>query len=140
MAELKTRKTDKNVTDYINSIANERRKKDILQIKKIFDDITGKEAVLWNNDMIGYGSYHYKSDRSTQEGDWPITGFSSRKQNISIYIMPGVNKYQTILDEIGKHKASKGSCLYINKLDDISLDVFVKLIRLSFEDMVKMVS
>ncbi len=135
MPGIKTGKTDNSVTDYINSIEPAGKRNDSLKLNKIFEDITGKKAELWSNNMIGYGTYHYKSSRSTQEGDWPLTGFSPRKQNISIYIMPGIGCYESFLGKIGKHKASKGSCLYINKLSDINIDILSDLIRQSFEDM-----
>lgn len=137
MSEIKTVKTDKNVIDYINSIESVNKRNDSLELKKIFEEITGEKAALWSNNIIGFGTYHYKSSRSTQEGDWPLTGFSPRKQNISIYIMPGVNRYEGFLSNIGKHKASKGSCLYVNKLSDIDKEILSDLIRQSFNDMKK---
>lgn len=137
MGENKTKITDQNVEEYIQTIDKETRREDIAAIKKMFEEITRKKAVLWNNNMIGFGTYHYKSSRSTQEGDWPITAFSSRKQNITIYIMSGISNYPRILDRLGKHKRSKGSCLYINKLADIDMDVLKELIEKSFKDMIR---
>jgi hypothetical protein len=92
---------------------------------------------MWGTSIIGYGSYHYKSERSAQEGDWPLTGFSPRKQNMSIYIIPGFKKYQAILKKIGKHKTSV-SCLYINKLEDIDLKILENMIKDSVKEMKKM--
>ena len=88
--------------------------------------------------MIGYGSYHYKSERSKQEGDWPLTGFSPRKRYIAIYIMSGVNNYKDLLDKLGKHKVSSGSCIYINKIEDIDLNILKKIISSSVADMKRM--
>lgn len=85
--------------------------------------------------MIGYGSYHYKSERSRQEGDWPLIAFSPRKNYIAVYIMSGVNNYKELLDNLGKYKISSGSCLYINKIEDINIDVLKKLISSSVADM-----
>ena len=80
---------------------------------------------------------HYKSDRSKQEGDWPLTAFSPRKQNIAIYIMSGVKNYEGLLSRLGKIKTSSGSCIYVNKLEDINLDVLKELIATSVSDMKK---
>ncbi len=137
MSEIKTIKTDLIVDDFLEQITNEKRKNDILKIRDIFGEITKEEPCIWSNEMIGYGTYHYKSLKSTQEGNWPLTAFSNRKQNITIYIMPGVNNYTNILDRLGKHKRSKGSCLYINKLADINIEVFKELLVKSFYDMKK---
>jgi hypothetical protein len=90
---------------------------------------------MWGTSMIGYGSYHYKSDRSKQEGDWPLTGFSPRKQQISIYIMPGFAQYQHLLQKLGKYKISSGSCLYIKHLSDIDTKVLEILIADSVKNM-----
>jgi hypothetical protein len=87
--------------------------------------------------MIGYGSYHYKSDRSKQEGEWPLTGFSPRKQYIAIYIMSHVGNYKDLLSKLGKFKISTGSCIYVNKIEDINLDVLKEIISTSVSDMKK---
>ncbi len=137
MGQIKTRSTKDDIDAFLNSIESEQKKADSFAIKKIFDSATKEKAALWNNNMIGYGTYHYKSERSSQEGDWPLTGFSPRKQNISIYIMPGVAKYADLLKKLGKHKVSSGSCVYINKVADIDLKVLKELISLSVKDMKK---
>jgi len=87
--------------------------------------------------MIGYGSYHYKSDRSKQEGDWPLTGFSPRKQYLAIYIMSGVKNYSDLLSKLGKYKISSGSCIYVNKIEDINIEVLREIISTSVSDMKK---
>jgi hypothetical protein len=134
MAELKTKKNDASVIDFINTLQDEAKKQDSLELLKIFKECTGLEPKMWGSSIIGYGSYHYKSERSRQEGDWPLTGFSPRKQNISIYIMPGFDKYQKELSKIGKYKNSVG-CLYIKKLSDIDINVLKFLIKDSVETM-----
>ena len=91
---------------------------------------------MWGPSIIGFGSFHYKSERSAQEGDWMLTGFSPRKQNLTLYIMSGVEASSELLKELGKHKTSVG-CLYINKLDDIDIKVLEKIIKKSFENMKK---
>ena len=95
---------------------------------------------MWGSSIIGYGQYHYKSERSSQEGDWPLTGFSPRKQQLSIYIMPGIKNYPQFLKKLGKHKANlscSGSCLYIKKLEDVNVSVLKQLIKQSVKDMQK---
>ena len=135
MAENKTQPTDRDVVEYLSEIESEKKRKDCLELKEIFDKVTGLDAVVWGDGMIGYGSYHYKSDRSSQEGDWPLTGFAPRKQNITVFIMPGFSKYDHILEGLGKYKLSKGSCLYINKLADVDQEKLELLIVTSVDDM-----
>jgi hypothetical protein len=84
--------------------------------------------------MVGYGSYHYKSERSTQEGDWPLTAFSPRKNALTIYIMPGFTTYGAFLKQLGTYTTSV-SCLYIKKLSDVDLVVLERLIACSVADM-----
>jgi hypothetical protein len=87
MAEIKTKPIDSDIDKFLMKIEPEKRRADSILIKKLFDSVVKEKATLWNNNMIGYGSFHYKSDRSKQEGDWPLTAFSPRKQNITIYIL-----------------------------------------------------
>ncbi len=138
MAELKTKKNNKSVFKFINSVTDEQKRKDCKDLLRIFERTTKEKAAMWGTSIIGFGQYHYKSERSTQEGDWPLTGFSPRKQNISIYIMPGFSGYEDLLKKLGKHKVSKGSCLYIKKLSDIDRGVLKKLIEKSVADMRRM--
>ena len=126
MAANKTQPTDASVLDYINAVQHEQRKKDALEIYAIFNELLREPAVLWGDSLIGYGSYHYKYD-SGREGDFFLTGFSPRKQNLSVYIMPGFKRYTELLQRFGKHKTG-ASCLYINKLADIDIEVLKKLI------------
>lgn len=137
MAELKTKKNSGSVAMFIKTVEDEERRKDAKVLLKIFADATKERPALWGTSIIGYGSYHYKSDRSAQEGDWMLTGFSPRKQNISIYIMPGFKEYGDLLKKLGKHKVSGGSCLYIKRLSDIDTSVLKKLIATSVRDMKK---
>jgi len=138
MAELKTQKNDANVEEFLEQVENTQKKEDSKELLKVFTEVTREEASMWGGSIVGFGSYHYKSDRSTQEWDWPITGFSPRKQNISIYIMPGFSNYQDILDNLWKFKVSKWSCLYIKKLSDIDIPTLKKLIKTWVADMKKM--
>lgn len=133
---IKTRLNDGSPEDFINAASDETKKADGLVLLEIFTEITGEPAKMWGSSIIGFGQYHYKSERSKQEGDWPLIGFSPRKQNLTLYIIPGFDTYHDLLGELGKHKTSKG-CLYINKLSDVDMSVLKKLIKRSFADMQK---
>lgn len=134
VAELKTKKNDASVKEFLASEAGDRLE-DCQKLLKIFSETTKEKPTMWGTSIIGFGSYHYKSERSSQEGDWMLTGFSPRKKSISIYIMSGFKKYGELLEKLGKHKVSGGSCLYINKLSDINTTVLKKLIKASVEEM-----
>lgn len=136
MAELKTKKNNASVTQFINSVENEQRRKDAKELLKIFKDVTKMQPKMWGTSIIGFGSYHYKSERSKQEGDWPLTGFSPRKQSLSIYIMSGFKNYKDELKKLGKCKTSV-SCLYVNKLEDIDSKILKKMIKDSVAEMKK---
>ena len=134
MAENKLQKTGGSVEDFLNGIENERKRKDSFAILELMREVTGKEPELWGN-IVGFGNYHYRYE-SGREGDAGLTGFSPRKQNLTIYITPGVAKYQPLLSKLGKCKTGK-VCIYINKLDDIDLPTLREIIRRSVEDIVK---
>jgi hypothetical protein len=127
MAELKTQKNDASVLDFIKSVEDEQKKQDCLELLKIFEECTGEKPMMWGASIVGFGSYHYKSERSSQEGDWPLTGFSPRKQNLTLYLMNGFESYASELEKLGKHKKSK-SCLYLNKLSDVDVSILKKMI------------
>ncbi len=135
MAELKTKATKANVIKFLQTIEPEQKRVDSLALLKLFEKITGEKAVLWGTSIVGFGKYHYKSDRSTQEGDWPLVAFSPRKQNLTLYIMAGTKDYKEFFDKLGKHKTSSGSCVYINKLSDVDLTVLAALIKASYQYM-----
>lgn len=133
MSEIKTKQTNASPEDFINAIADEKKRQDGLSLLKMYTAITGQPAKMWGPSMIGFGTYHYKSERSSQEGDWPLAAFSPRKASLTLYVMPGVNDYSDLLEKLGKHKTSKG-CLYINKLADVDLDVLQQIIKKSYVD------
>lgn len=134
MSELKTTVNDNSVEDFINTVPDDAKRQDSFALLEMFTSTTGEKPKMWGSSIIGFGQYHYKSERSRQEGDWPLIGFSPRKQNLTLYIMPGFNDYGDLLAKLGKHKTSVG-CLYINKLADVDLGILKKLIKQSFEDM-----
>ena len=128
MAELKTKLNEANVVDFINAFADtEQKKRDAFKLLAMMEEWTGFKPQMWGASMIGFGSYHYKSERSRQEGDWPLVGFSPRKTAISLYIFSGTPEQEELLFELGTFKMGKG-CIYIKKLSDISLTVLKKLI------------
>jgi len=131
MAELKTKRTSQNPLDFLKLIEPEAKRIDSLRLLTIFEEITGEKPVMWGESIIGYGMYHYKSERSKQEGDWPLVGFSPRKLNLTLYIMQGNNENQVLLNLLGKYKKSVG-CLYLNKLSDVDEAILRKLIKHSF--------
>jgi hypothetical protein len=138
MSEIKTKPSNLDVDKFLSTVEPETKRTDSIELKMLFDRVVHEKASLWNNNMIGYGSYHYKSERSRQEGDWPLTGFSPRKQYIAIYIMSGVNNYTDLLEKLGRFNMSSGSCIYVNKLKDINLDILGEIISASVSDMKKL--
>lgn len=129
MAELKTKQTNEDVIEFINNFANnEQKRKDSFELLKIMEDFTGYEPKMWGPTMIGFGMYHYKSDRSKQEGDWPLIGFSPRKAAISLYVYSGMPEHEYLLKDLGKYKMGK-ACIYVNKLSDINIEVLKKLMK-----------
>lgn len=136
MAELKTKASGASVIAYLRTVEDPEKRKDATQLLKLFKEATSLKAVLWGDSIVGFGKYHYKSERSKQEGEWPLTGFSPRKQNLTIYIMPGFKKYSALLERLGPHKTSVG-CLYLKRLSDVHLPTLKRLITQSVQDMQK---
>ena len=136
MAELKTRKNKASVQKFLESIDHEQRRKDGLKLLEVFNQATNMTPSMWGDSIVGFGEYHYKSERSRQEGDWPLTGFSPRKRNMTVYIMPGFSNYRHLLEKLGKHKTSV-SCIYFTKLANIDVDILQQIIQMSVADMKK---
>ena len=134
MTDLKTRPNDDaSVEAFIDAVDHARRREDARILLELMRRVTGEEPVMWGPSIVGFGSYHYRY-ASGQAGDWPIAGFSPRRQNLSIYIMPGFKGYQGLLSGLGKHKTGK-SCLYVNKLADVDLDVLEALVHAAVAEM-----
>lgn len=131
MSEVKTKPTTLNVKDFLSTVEPAEKRADGLKLLTLFEEATGEKAVLWGTSIVGFGKYHYKSTKSSQEADWMLVGFSPRKQNLSVYIMAGNADSQDLFAQLGKHKSSKG-CLYLNKLADVDLKVLAKLIKKSY--------
>lgn len=126
MAEIKTKETNADVYEFINSFTNtEQKKKDSYELIKILQDITGEAPRMWGPTIIGFGRYHYKY-KSGHEGDAPVLGFSPRKAAFSLYIYSDTEKSKSILSGLGKYKMAK-ACIYVNKLTDINIPVLKEL-------------
>ncbi len=133
MATLKTRQHEGNVIDFINTFCiNQQRRDDSLKLIKILENISGYKAKMWGPTMIGFGSYHYQSSRSRQEGDWPLLGFSPRKAAISLYVFTGLEEHAYLLDNLGNFRKGK-ACIYIKKLADINLDVLKNISKATLD-------
>jgi hypothetical protein len=129
MAEIKTRQTDADVHAFILSFANtEQKRQDSFELVALMQEVTGYEPKMWGPSIIGFGKYHYKSERSRQEGDWPLVGFSPRKAAISLYVYCGGKEQDAMLQELGKYTMGK-ACIYVKRLSDIDREVLVRMIR-----------
>jgi hypothetical protein len=126
MAENKTRRNKASVAVFLNAIEDQRRRSDARKVAAKMRNATGLRAKMWGASIVGYGSYHYKYD-SGREGDSFLVGFSPRKQNLVLYIMPGFEEFPALMNKLGKYKTGK-SCLYLNKLDDVDEVILQKLI------------
>lgn len=133
MSSNKTVATDASVDAFIASVVHQGRQEDARMLDALFRDETGFVPKMWGPSLIGYGTYHYRYD-SGREGDFLATGFSPRKANMVVYIMPGYANFSDILAELGPHKLGK-SCLYLGRLNKIDLDVLRRLIRAGLEDL-----
>ncbi len=131
MAENKTTPNDQNVEQFLNAVADERKRKDSFTILELMKQVTGLEPRMWGSSIVGFGSYHYKYE-SGREGDMILVGFSPRKQNLTIYNMGSVEQHEDLLKKLGKYTTGKG-CLYIKRLDDIDLPMLKRLIEESFK-------
>lgn len=134
MSKIKTLANDSSVEVFIDKIEDENKKQDSIKLIEVYESVTGHPAIMWGTSIIGFDSYHYKSERSSQEGDWPIVGFSPRKANLTLYFMHGFNERSDLLNSLGKHKLSK-SCLYIKKLSDVDMNILKELIKLEYKEM-----
>lgn len=133
MAEIKTKQTDADVSEFINAFADtEQKRKDSFELLKLMQDFTGYEPRMWGPSIIGFGQYHYKSERSRQEGDWPLVGFSPRKAAISLYVYAGYPGQEDLLKELGKFKMGK-ACIYVKKLSDINQETLKKIMKTSID-------
>jgi hypothetical protein len=137
MAEPKTKQTNASVEKFLNKIPDEARREDCFKIAKMMEEITGCEPKMWGPSIVGFDTYHYKY-ASGHEGDWPIAAFSPRKQDLTLYLMPGFQERAELMKQLGKHRTSK-SCLYIKRLSDVHVPTLKKLIRESVKSMKQLI-
>ena len=133
MSGNKTVITETDPATFIEAVDHPTRRADAKALDAMFRRITGWTPKMWGTSMVGYGSYHYRYETG-REGDMLATGFSPRKSNLSLYIMPGYADFHGVLDRLGKHRHGK-SCLYVNKLADVDMDVLEELVRAGLKDL-----
>jgi hypothetical protein len=131
--ELKTKVNDASVTKFLNGVVDERKRNDCLELLRMMKQITKEEPKMWGSSIVGFGSYHYKG-KSGREGDWMLTGFSLRKQNLTLYLMGGFDTHAALLKKLGKFTTSVG-CLYIKSLEDVDRKVLKELVQASVKRM-----
>ena len=131
MAEPKTKPTNVSIESFLNAVEDESKRNDSFEILKLMKEVTGEEPKMWGPSIVGFGMYHYKYPSGT-EGDWMLTGFSPRKQALTVYIMAGFSMYDELLSKLGKYKIGK-SCLYIKRLSDVDEAVLRELVKSSIE-------
>ena len=125
--EPKTKPTKASVKEFLNQIQDEERRADCFVVAKLMEEITGEKPKMWGPSIVGFGTYHYKY-ASGREGDWPVTAFSPRKKDLTVYLMMGFEKHDELMKQLGKHSTGK-SCLYIKRLSDIHMPTLKKLIK-----------
>ena len=136
MAELKTKLNDASVEDFLNKVEDDQKRKDSFEILKMMKQVTKEEPKMWGASIVGFGSYHYKG-ASGREGDWMLTGFSPRKQNLTLYFNHGFEVHEDLLKKLGKYKTGMG-CMYIKNLDDVDKKVLKELVTESVKRMKKL--
>lgn len=135
MAELKTQRNDQDVEAFLNALPDDQRRQDCFSVLEIMREVTGAEPKMWGDSIVGFGDYRYRYE-SGRQGEWFLTGFSPRKQNLTLYIMAGFDHYDELMGQLGKFKTGK-SCLYIKKLRDINVPVLRELVKQSVAHMIE---
>lgn len=128
-SEIKTKLNEASVEDFLNSVTDEQKRADCEKICSLMAEVTGEQPKMWGSSIVGFGSYHYKG-KSGREGEWMLTGFSPRKQNLTLYLMDGFENHADLLAKLGKYKTSVG-CLYLKKLEDVDVGVLKELVAAS---------
>jgi len=131
VAELKTRRTRASPGAFIRSIPDPERRRDAGVVSRLMARVTGERPAMWGSSIVGFGSYHYRSG-SGREGDWPLTAFSPRARNLTLYVMSGFKGHDALLAHLGKHSTGK-SCLYLKRLADVDLAFLEELVRRGVE-------
>ncbi|MEK7226873.1 MAG: DUF1801 domain-containing protein [Bacteroidota bacterium] len=137
LAVLKTKENNASVEGFLKAITDETKRKDSEELVGMMKKITGEKPKMWGTSIIGFGNYIYESPKTGRSGEWFMTGFSPRKQNLTIYFMTGLSNFSELMKKLGKYKISGGSCLYISKLADVDVKILKELVSLSFSYMKK---
>jgi Domain of unknown function (DU1801) len=132
MAQIKTGRNDGDVDAFLDSVEDETRRRDARELRRILSDVMGEPGAMWGPSIVGFGSHHYRY-ASGREVDWFKVGFSPRKQSLTIYLVPGVERYQALLERLGDHKTGKG-CVYVKRLSDVDAAVLRELVVASVRD------
>jgi hypothetical protein len=135
MAELKTKVSKASVSKFLNSIADERTRRDCVELTKMMERATKAKPEMWGPAIVGFGRYQYKYP-SGRTGEWFVAGFSPRKQNLTLYILPSIHSYSEQLKTLGKHTTGQ-SCLYVKSLEHVHLPTLKSIVRQAFKDIRK---
>ena len=130
---LKTKKTNADVEKFLNTVSDEQRRKDCFKLVDLMKAASKSDPAMWGKSIVGFGRHQYKYD-SGRALEWFVIGFSPRKQDLTLYIMPGVERYPELMKKLGKYKTGR-SCLYIKKLEDVDLAALKQLIKKSIGDL-----
>ncbi|MFN2442317.1 MAG: DUF1801 domain-containing protein [Thermoanaerobaculia bacterium] len=133
MAELKTKPSEADVAAFLAGIEDDGRRGDAAEILRLMKRITGEKPKMWGESIVGFGSYHYRYE-SGREGEWFLTGFSPRKRELTLYIMAGFERWDELMERLGRFRTGK-SCLYIRRLEDVDSEVLGELIEASVAHM-----
>lgn len=126
MTELKTKQNSASVIKFLDKVADIKKREDSFKVLELMKQITGEDPKMWGPSIVGFGTYHYIYE-SGREGDWFLTGFSPRKQDLTLYIMSGFKRYDELMHKLGRYKTGK-ACLYLKSLDDVDIKVLKNLI------------
>ncbi len=135
MAELKTKPTKASVESFLKKVTDDARRQDCQAVTELMKEVTGAPPEMWGPSIVGFGRYRYKYPTG-REGEWMLMGFSPRKTDLTLYILPGVHEFQELLPKLGKIKTGK-ACLYIKKLEDVDLKVLRKILKQALQRMSK---
>jgi hypothetical protein len=135
LAVLKTKENEASIDDFLASVPGDVMRNDAKELLSMMKKITGEKPKMWGASIVGFGNYIYESPKTGRRGEWFMTGFSPRKQNLTIYMMHGFAAYDKLLKKLGNYKISGGSCLYINKLADVDIKVLKELVTLGYKFM-----
>lgn len=128
MAEAKTKPTTQSLSEFLETVPDPGRRRDCADLAKLMSEVTGQPAVMWGA-IVGFGTYAYKY-ATGKTGDWPLTGFASRKNDLTLYVMSGLESFPELAEKLGKYKHGK-SCIYVKHLSDIDQGVLREMVTRS---------